>query len=133
MVAGLMAAAALLLLFLVRRFRRLRYRRQALRRLTDLEQAHEIAANSLLAELSALLRRAALCAYPDETCAGLNGEDWLRFLDRPLKESPFSQGVGRCLATGPYQKTADFDRAALLALCRRYLRRLPPPRLRRTP
>lgn len=132
--AGLLVAAGLLLLLFWRRSRRLRYRRQALRRLAGLEQANELAAISLLAELSALLRRAALCAYPDGSCAGLNGEDWLRFLDRPLKESSFSQGVGRCLATGPYRKTADFDRAALLALCRRYLRRLPPtPRLRRTP
>lgn len=132
LLTALLGAAMLLLLLVWRRFRRLRYRREALRRLAELKIANELPANALLAELSRLLRRAALCADPQGQCASLSGEDWLRFLDRPLKENPFSQGPGRCLAVGPYQRTVEFDREALLTLCSRYLRTLPPaPRLRR--
>ncbi len=125
----LAALAAVLALFVVlqqRRALRLRYRRSALRHLTRLEQSESLPAGALVIELSALLRRAALCAYPEQSCAGLSGDAWLRFLDRPLKDRSFSAGAGRSLATGPYQPTVEIERAELLALCRRWLRRLPP-------
>lgn len=132
LLAGLVALLLLSLLFLWRRSRRLRYRRAALHQLTRLEQSDSLPPGALVAELSVLLRRAALCAFPEQSCAGLSGEDWLRFLDRPLKEQPFSAGAGRCLATGPYQRSVAIERTELLSLCRRWLRRLPPtPRRRR--
>lgn len=115
-----------LLLFLWQRARRLRYRREALRQLHLLEENDSLPATTLVAELSALLRRAALCAFPDDSCAGLSGEKWLRFLDRSGKEQPFSTGVGRSLATGPYQREVEVNRAELLRLCRLWLRKLPP-------
>jgi Domain of unknown function (DUF4381) len=131
LLVGLLLILALLLLLGWQRSLRLRYRRQALRRLTDLEQ-DSLPVHSLLAELSQLLRRAALCAFPEDNGAGLNGEEWLRFLELRLKQSPFTTGVGRCLASGPYQPAVEIDRDALLSLCRRWLRRLPPaPRRRR--
>lgn len=129
--------ALLLVLFLLgwalwRRILRLRYRRQALRQLADLGKA-DIPANNLVAELSMLLRRTALCAFPEANCAGLHGEAWLSFLDRPLRGNSFTAGIGRCLENGPYQKMVEVDRGALLGLCRQWLRRLPPaPRRRRT-
>ena len=130
---GLLVVLIPLCLFLWRRSRRLRYRRQALRQLSSLERADDLAGHVLLAELSLLLKRAALCAFPDESCAGLSDEAWLRFLDRPLPDQPFSTGAGSCLAVGPYQRAAEIDRAALLSLCRRWLRQLPPtPRHGRT-
>lgn len=125
LLAGLLAVLALACLFLWRRARRLGYRRQALRLLTGLERT-DTTGHALLAELSILLKRAALCAFPEENCAGLSDEAWLRFLDRSLPDRPFSTGAGSCLATGPYQRSAEIDRAALLSLCRRWLRRLPP-------
>lgn len=126
LVLGLILVLALLLVLLWRRHRRLRYRRQALRQLSNLETANNLSASSLVAELSILLRRAALCAFPTEDCAGLSGEAWLQFLDRSLKDQSFAAGAGRCLATGPYQPTVEIDHSALLSLCRRWLRRLPP-------
>jgi len=125
LLAGLLVILALLLLFLWRRNRRLRYRRQALRRLTELEK-NEVPPGTLVAELSMLLRRAALCAFPEEGCAGLHGTAWLEFLDRSLKDGSFAAGAGRCLAVGPYQRSIEIERGALLHLCRRWLRRLPP-------
>ncbi len=126
LLAGLSAILILLLLLLWQRGRRLRYRRQALRQLVCLAQTGEITSHVLLAELSTLLKRAALCAFPEEHCAGLSGEAWLRFLDRSLPNKLFTTGVGRCLANGPYQQTVEIDQEALLSLCRRWLRRLPP-------
>jgi len=130
LLAGLAVILGILLILLWRRTRHLRYRRQALRQLVTLEK-NGFPASTLLAELSILLKRAALCAFPEENCAALSGEDWLTFLDRHLKDNAFSEGAGRCLAAGPYQPTAEIDRAALLTLCRRWLRRLPPARRRR--
>jgi Domain of unknown function (DUF4381) len=130
--AALVTLLVLLLLVLRRRALRLRYRRAALHQLARLEESESLPPGALVAELSALLRRAALCAFPEQSCAGLSGEDWLRFLDRSLKEQPFATGAGRCLATGPYQRSVAIERAELLSLCRRWLRRLPPkPRRRR--
>ncbi|WP_432822643.1 DUF4381 domain-containing protein [Trichloromonas sp.] len=117
---------------LARRARRLRYRRQALRQLAELEADRQLSPAALLSALSALLRRAMLCAFDREECAGLTGEAWLRFLDRDLRDAPFSTGHGRVLGQGPYQPECDFDRVALLALCRRRLKKLPAaPRQRR--
>lgn len=117
----------------IRPARRLRYRRQALRQLAELEKDGHLAPDALLAALSALLRRAVLCAFDREVCAGLTGEAWLRFLDQGLGGAPFSSGAGRVLEQGPYRRGCDFDRAALLALCRRRLKKLPPaPRRRRS-
>jgi len=131
LLAGLVVLLGFLLALLWRRIKRLRYRRQALQQLADLEQ-QGFPASTLLAELSMLLKRAALSAFPEENCAALNGEDWLRFLDRSLKDNSFSQGIGRCLATGPYQSAVEIDRTALLSLCRRWLQRLPASRRRRS-
>ena len=131
LLGGLLAIVSLLLWLLWRRIRRLRSRRQALQTLAELEKT-AVPMTSLITELSMLLRRCALCAFPEENCAALSGEAWLEFLDRPLTEKAFTSGVGRCLADGPYQPAVEVDREALLALCRRWLKRLPPtPRSRR--
>ncbi|SEA23232.1 protein of unknown function [Desulfuromusa kysingii] len=114
----------LLLWFLWQRAQRLRYRRQVLQQLDQLAKMDSD--HTLIAELSVLLRRSALHAFPDENCAALNGEEWLQFLDRHAAEPSFTTGIGRCLAAGPYQPTSEVDRDALLALCRCWLKRLPP-------
>lgn len=119
---------------LLRRARRLRYRRQALQQLTELERNLQLSPSALLSALSALLRRAMLCTFDRQSCAGLSGEAWLLFLDQGFRDAPFSSGVGRCLGQGPYQQECNFDRVALLALCRRRLKKLPAaPRNRRRP
>ncbi|GAB6140288.1 DUF4381 domain-containing protein [Methylosoma difficile] len=56
-----------------------------------------------LVEISALLRRVAISLSPRTDSAGLTGTAWLAYLDRPLKDAPFSQGAGQLLASAPYQ------------------------------
>jgi hypothetical protein len=128
---GLLVVVFALLWFLVRRFKQLRYRKQALLYLNELEQNVD-STSHFVAELSTLLRRSALCAFPDTDCASLSGSKWLEFLDQNLADTSFTTGVGRCLADGPYQPEVDIERKALIALCRRWLKKLPPaPRKRR--
>lgn len=131
--AGLLILLLLALCMLLRYARRLRYRREALKELAALAGAEQRSSIEFLTEISALLRRAVLCAFDHRECAGLSGEDWLHFLDRGFRDAPFSTGVGRVLGLGPYQKSCDLDRPALLALCRRRLQKLPAaPRRRRS-
>ena len=112
-----------------------RYRKQALRRAAHraVEQAFAAYADqgdarAFLAELSLILRRAALSHFPREEVAGLAGEAWLAFLDRGLepktKGGGFSSGAGRVLASGPYAPEPSVDADALRALCDAWLRGL---------
>lgn len=133
LLAALCVVLGIAVFLFIRPARRLRYRRQALRQLAELEKDGQLTPEALLAALSALLRRAALCAFDREACAGLTGEARLKFLDQGLKDEPFSRGPGYALGLGPYQPVCDYDRAALLALCRRRLKKLPPVPRRRRP
>lgn len=115
---------------LLRRQRRRRYfQKLALCRLEALSEQYQREPNTrkLLQELSRLLRQATLLHFPQSHCAGLVGEDWLAFLDQRLNEKPFSQGVGRILADGPYlRQSENIDVQPLLSLCRLWLEQLPP-------
>lgn len=113
-----------------RRRRQLRhYRRLLLSQLQvlEVEYRQQVDEQKLLQELSRLLRQAAQLHFPARNCSGLVCDDWLDFLDQTLGGKDFSQGCGRALALGPYLRQApEFDATALLALCRRWLGRLPP-------
>ncbi|MGF1547176.1 MAG: DUF4381 domain-containing protein [Thiotrichales bacterium] len=77
----------------------------------------------LLAALSAILRRVALGRYPRAEVAHLTGAEWLGFLDRSGGGGQFGAGPGAVLAYGPYQTATEYDRAALVRLARRWIRR----------
>jgi len=119
---GLTLLLLAVLVFFRRHRRRSRYRRLALR---EIDQLAQLPPAELVAELSKLLRRAALCHFPHRDCAGLCGEAWLEFLDRPFRDHPFSKGIGRCLLEAPYRPELVADSRDLLALCRRWLKHLP--------
>ena len=78
-------------------------------------------------QIAILLRRTALSIYPREEVAGLVGEEWLTFLDTPLKHKGFSEGAGRLLIEAPYRRQAHGDLDALFALCREWIKCLPKP------
>ncbi|WP_031434265.1 DUF4381 domain-containing protein [Methylomarinum vadi] len=82
---------------------------------TDLEK---------LQQLSTLLRRVAISLEPRDQCASLTGAAWLRYLDRSVKGSPFSEGAGRCLADAHFRQTAPetIDMPALIGLCEQWLK-----------
>jgi Ca-activated chloride channel family protein len=99
-----------------------RYRREAL---AELKQIVAMAPQQIASQLSLLVRRTALAAFPREQVASLTGEAWLAFLDRSLDGTEFSAGPGRLLASAPYSPLPPGERqlAGLVALTRRWIRR----------
>ena len=76
----------------------------------------------LAGELSILLRRLSISAYPREEAAGLTGERWLQHLDRPLPEKPFTSGAGRILIEAPYRRQVRIDEIdPLFKLCETWI------------
>lgn len=78
-----------------RRWRANAYRRAAL---AELE-----AAGGAPAEVAAILRRAALAAYPRRKVAPLTGTAWLAFLDETCEGVGFASGAGAALVEAPYR------------------------------
>ncbi len=77
----------------------------------------------LSADVSRLLRRAALREHTRPRAAGLTGDTWLAFLDRTGGSRDFTEGSGRCLVTAPYGgRTEPVDAVALAVVVRRWLR-----------
>jgi hypothetical protein len=117
-------ALAALLVWLIHRVRRMTPAKLALRELDLLQQDAKLSPDEKLRRLSILLRRVCLSVYSREDVAGLTGEDWLRWLDRPLKAPGFSQGPGRILLDGAYRRAPAADMEALLRLCRDWVKAL---------
>lgn len=76
----------------------------------------------LAGELSQLLRRGARLV--DVRAATLRGEDWLAFLDAQTGSDAFRHGPGRVLLDAPWQRQAEFDADALLAVVRQWFVRV---------
>jgi uncharacterized protein DUF4381 len=91
--------SAVLLRWGVVRWRAGAYRREGLVRLRHLEMLLETDGKEIavLREVSVLLKRVALAAYPRKQVAPLFGNDWLRFLDRTCEGCRFSNGPGNLL------------------------------------
>lgn len=89
------------LLFLARAYLH-RHRANAYRRaaMTALSQVGDDPA-----QISAILKRAALVAYPRQAVAPLTGSDWPAFLERTGRLSGFVTGPGAALATASYVAT----------------------------
>lgn len=123
LIALFLIFAILVVVYLIRRSRRLQSRRYMLQRLEELREryAKDADAVAIAAELSALLRRASLVSFPRREVAGLQGEQWLNFLDETGATREFTQGIGRVLLTAPYQPQAQFEVNALLDLAARWV------------
>lgn len=123
----ILAGLVLLIPIFIWGFSRFRQRRKLQRlALLQLEKITELPETELLVALSRLLRQAAISHFPQQDCAGLSGQDWLQFLDRPFHDQPFSAGIGSCLSDAPYRSEMQIDTVALVELCRRWLKKLPP-------
>jgi hypothetical protein len=114
--AALLAAAALLAFFAVRRYQRNAYRRAALSELAVIGTVADPAA------VSAVLKRAALVAYPRREVARLTGPAWLAFLDRTATTSDFTSGPASGMASGALGSPVR-DGDALLVATRRWVQR----------
>lgn len=122
--AVLILALAGAAVYLWRRYRRPTVRKLALAELNRLE-GEGLPATEKLRRLSMLLRRVGLSTSARAEVAGLTGQAWLLWLDRPLPQPRFSRGPGRLLLDAPYRPSVDGELDELFALCRDWLNRLP--------
>jgi hypothetical protein len=125
-IAVFLAAAIVSFWQWLRHRRANRYRREALAELKRIAQVPDgTASRQTAAQLSLLMRRTALAAFPRETVAPLAGKEWLAFLDRSFAGTEFSDGPGRLLASAPYspKPLGDAQLAALVELTGRWIRR----------
>jgi hypothetical protein len=85
-----------------KRLWRNRYRRQALKQLSALENnaSHW---QQVVAQLPHLLKATALKAYPRSDVAQLSGQSWLRFLEAHYSGPAFSDKTGQQLLVIAYQ------------------------------
>lgn len=101
--------------------RRSRYRREALAQLERLAPA--MAGSEALAELSALLKRTALVAFPREAVAPLAGAAWRDFL-RASGGPAFADAACAPLFSSAYRMAYDItpqQRVALIAAARQWI------------
>ncbi|MBV8884718.1 MAG: DUF4381 domain-containing protein [Chroococcidiopsidaceae cyanobacterium CP_BM_RX_35] len=106
-----------------------RYRRDALKRLIEIEQAIATSEprSHALAQIPVLIKQSALSAFPRETVAQLSGESWLNFLDLSYGGQAFTQGAGRVLLQIAYQPPSVLEKisaettADLIAVVRQWI------------
>jgi LPXTG-motif cell wall-anchored protein len=110
---------------LVRRRRRQRPWRSALRALAEAQRLHAADGDDrrLLVTTGGLLRRYAAHRYPGAGVPGLCGEAWLEFLERHGGDGAFAKGAGAALAGEAYRPQAHVAGAALAGVARHWLRR----------
>jgi len=132
LLAVLLLAVLLGLYFWYRRYQRNSWRRSALAELAALRQQHQTqfsSSQTVVIELSVLLRRVAINCFPQDEVAMLNGDKWLQFLDSGLGDSDgFQSEQGRLLTTAPYIAEASIAPEALLGLCvlcEKWIKKLP--------
>ena len=74
-----------------------------------------------LSTLNRIFKLIALRAFPDQSCAALNGQDWVDFLIERMAKSPSTDALN-ILATGPYDPAPSFDPAQLSDLTRYWIK-----------
>jgi hypothetical protein len=95
---------------------------QALSELDALQADAAKGGQTMLSDISALLRRVAIRLHQDDaSIAGLSGDDWLSWLDAQWDKHVFSEGAGRALLDAPYQRHSQVDIDQLLPLLRQWI------------
>lgn len=90
--------------YLLRYFSRKKRQRYMLEVLNNVMEHYAYQPDELIAQLNLLLKRFSLIKYPKAQVATLTGKRWLEFLDKTTQTTAFSQGAGKVLLTGPYER-----------------------------
>jgi len=103
-----------------------RYRRVALKRLSELESSAS-GWQYVVRQLPFLLKTTALLAYPRVDVAQLSGKPWLRFLDSQYTGPAFSDGVGQELLAVSYKPNSlwmlsESEAQVLITMTRAWIR-----------
>lgn len=121
-IALIVAALMLGLLFYLRSWYRNRAKKQAIHKLKELKALYKQGKNQqqIIAQVSILLRRVALAYFPKQNIAGLQGERWLQFLARNSQVQNFSREA-KILNTAPYQAKIASDLNYLFPLVEQWI------------
>ena len=120
-----LALLALAIRYALPRWRRWRMRRGLLGALEAIARRHRAGAleTATAADVSQLLRRAALERFPQSDAAGLVGERWIAFLAARDRAPGRFESVREALTVGPYGSPGTtVDVTALLSAVRGWLR-----------
>jgi len=90
-----------------RRWQRDAYRRDALRRLAEIERS-SASWQEVVSALPLLLKAVALDAYPRGEVAALSGAAWLDFLDSSCAQCSFAGHNGHALLAAAYQDASEW-------------------------
>jgi Domain of unknown function (DUF4381) len=109
---------------LVKRITRKTAIKSAKKVLLQIKQDKQLDNKQKLDELSILIRRVAISTTERNECAGLTGHAWLEYLDRSIKGTPFTQGIGRLLSDAPYRQNMPTEQeiVELTGLCETWLK-----------
>jgi hypothetical protein len=104
LIIALLIFLAMMCYLYYRRFINAKAKREALQRLADYQQCYLKNRNSQLysIKISELLRRVALVYFPREKVAGLQGQEWIKFLNENAKGLNFNE-ISSFLLELPYQ------------------------------
>lgn len=78
-----------------------------------------LAAATSAAEVSQVLRRAAVLRFPERGCAGLHGPDWIAFLDGCGRTRGRFAALGEAVTEMPYRAPREGDDLRALVLAAR--------------
>lgn len=96
----------------------------AKKQLLEIKQDNSSEDIDKLVKISELLRRVAISNSPRSECASLTGQAWLEYLDKTLKNNPFTQGAGQYLANAHFKKIPDnnIDITKIINICEKWLK-----------
>ena len=95
-----------LIRFIVKRLLMPKYKKLALRELSNIETNYQIQKKSheTCGEISLLIRKALVAKLGNKEVAGLVTEEWLAYLDKLSRTECFTNGAGRHIVTSSYSK-----------------------------
>ncbi|WP_020209742.1 DUF4381 domain-containing protein [Gilvimarinus chinensis] len=98
-----------IVMVLIRKYQAQQYRRDALAELNNLPRDDDNQTFAL--KLNTLLKRTAITAYGEGTCATLHGEHWLAFLQKSAPK--LNVDTAQPLADAAYKANPQFDQNTL--------------------
>ena len=113
-----------LVVWLVRRHRANRFRRDGEERLQRIvaEHTHDGDAQKFLENLNALLKQVAITRYGRDRVAHLHGRAWCEFLTNTARQTDFTTAPGLLLNEGLYRPHREIPASDLADLARRWIR-----------
>ena len=116
---GISLMAAFFGFRLLKHLRKERYRKLAC---LEIESLADLKGPAFVIQVSQIMKKTALTAYPRKQIAQLHGQKWLRFLELSCKGTQFTQGIGQALAASSYMPVADVDEKELGVLAKKWVK-----------